>query len=571
MRKGNAASERDVVEAGLYDFIVVGAGSGGCVLANRLTEDGASVLLLEAGKWDRDPLIHVPLGIGKIFPERLHDWGYFMEPDPNLDARGIECARGKVVGGSSSVNVMAYVRGHRGDYDRWAAGGLTDWSYARVLPYFRRSETWEGGADAYRGGDGPLRVQRTRYRDPILTAFIAAGGEAGFPETADYNGAMQEGFGLIQSTISKGRRQSAAVAYLRPALRRPSLQVEVEALVTGLLLEAGRATGITYRRGERLHRARARREVVLCAGVVDTPKILMLAGIGDPAELSRHGITVRVASPAVGQNFQDHLSVLAAYRRRDTSPFERAMRYDRLAGAMARSFLGMGGFAGDVPIGVTAFLRTRPERHLPDVQFLFLAAPFPARPHLRPIRTPAPDGFGCRVALLRPESRGRVTLASADPADAPRITPNFLATAGDRDTLKRGLRLVREVVGHAAMASHAGEEIAPGPAAIDNANLDAFIRRTAVTVHHPASTCRMGPAGDANRVVDADLKVCGLDGLRIVDASVMPDLVGGNINAVVMMIAERAADLIRGRRPLPAAEFAPHPPSRTEELTDVLA
>lgn len=552
------------------DFVVVGAGSAGCVLANRLSEDGARVLLLEAGTWDRDPLIHVPLGIGKIFPERLHDWGYFMEPDPALDGRGIECARGKVVGGSSSINVMAYVRGHRGDYDRWAAAGLPGWSYGDVLPYFRRSERWEGGADTFRGGEGPLRTRRSRWRDPVLAAFIAAGREAGYPVTSDYNGAEQEGFDLIQSTIHRGRRDSAATAYLRPALRRPNLRVETGALVTGLTIEDGRATGVAYRRHGKPHRVRAAREVILSAGVIDTPKILMLSGIGDPTDLAALGIPVRVASPAVGRNFQDHLSVLAAYRRRDTSAFERSMRYDRLALGMARAFLGGEGFAGDVPIGVTAFLKTEAARALPDVQFLFLAAPFPARPYMRPLRAPVVDGFGCRVALLRPQSRGRVTLASADPAAAPQIAPNFLATEGDREALRAGLRLVRHVVGQPAMRAHAAGEIAPGDGAETDADLDAFIRRTAVTVHHPASTCRMGGAGETNRVVDPELKMCGLDGLRVVDASVMPDLVGGNINAVVMMIAEKAADLIRDRPPLAAAP-AHRDPTMPKEAAHGLA
>lgn len=535
-----------------FDFVIVGAGSAGCVLANRLSEDGASVLLLEAGRWDRDPLIRIPLGIGKIFPERLHDWGYFMEPDSALDGRGIECARGKVVGGSSSINVMAYVRGHRADYDRWAATGLSGWSYPHVLPYFRRSESWEDGADAFRGGDGPLHTQRSRWRDPLLDAFISAGRDAGFPVTPDYNGADQEGFGRIQSTIHRGRRDSAAKAYLRPALRRPNLKVETEALVTGVGIADGRATGVAYRRAGRSHVAQARREVILSAGVIDTPKILMLSGIGDPAALSAHGIPIHVVSPAVGRNFQDHLGVLATYRRRDPSPFERSMRFDRLAFGMARAFLGGGGFAGDVPIGVTAFLKTDTTRMLPDVQFLFLAAAFPARPHLRPFRAPVVDSFGCRVVLLRPESRGRVSLASADPADPPRIVPNFLATEGDRETLRRGLKLLRQVVAQPAMADHAGEEMAPGASLQDDTGLDAFVRRSAVTVHHPASTCRMGATRDANCVVDAELRVYGLDGLRVVDASVMPDLVGGNINAVVMMIAEKAADLILGRSPLAA-------------------
>jgi 4-pyridoxate dehydrogenase len=544
----------------IADYVIVGGGSAGCVLANRLSEDGGSVLLLEAGKWDRDPLIHIPIGIGKIFPRRLHDWGYFMQPDPALDARAIECARGKVIGGSSSINVMAYVRGHRSDYDRWTRNGAQGWSYAEVLPYFQRSESWEGGADVYRGASGPLTVQRSRYRDPLVEAFIAAGEEAGFGKTADYNGAVQDGFSRVQETIRNGRRCSAAVAYLRPALRRPGLRVLVEAQATRVLIEDGRAAGIECRRGGVLQVARARREIILCGGVIDTPKLLMLSGIGDPAELARCGIETRVESPLVGRALQDHLSVIATWRRKTTSPFERAMRYDRLARAMLGSRLGRDGFASDVPIGATAFLRTAPELEAPDVQFLFLAAPFPAHPHFRPLIAPAPDGFGCRVALLRPESRGVVRLASADPDAAPLIEPNFLATARDRDTLRTGLRLARQVIGQEPMSPYRAAEIAPGAPATDDAALDAFIRRTAVTVHHPAGTCGIG------RVVDAALRVRGVDGLRIADASVMPDLVGGNINAVVMMIAEKAADLLRNREMLPAATLP-----EGQELADVVS
>ncbi len=532
-----------------YDYVIVGAGSAGCVMANRLSEDGASVLLLEAGRWDRDPLIHIPLAIGKIFPDRLHDWGYFMQPDPGIDGRGIECARGKVIGGSSSVNVMAYVRGHRADYARWASAGLAGWSYAEVLPYFRRTETWEGGGDSYRGADGPLKVRRTRYADPILAAFIAAGARAGFTETPDYNGAQQEGFGYIQQTIHRGRRCSAADAYLHPILKRTSLRVIVEARVTRIALEGGRATGVTYRRAGQDFGARARREIILCGGVIDTPKLLMLSGIGEPGQLAEHGIPVQVPSNAVGKNLRDHLSVMVSYRRRDKGPFAAAMRYDRLARAMLTAWLGGESFASDVPTGVTAFVKSQPESALPDIQFLFLSAPLPARAWLRPFNTPVADGFGCRVVLLRPESSGQVSLASRDPAAAPFIAPRFLTTETDRATIRRGLRTLREVMAQSAMSPHLAAEIAPGAAATNDDELDAFIRKTSVTVHHPAGTCRMGAASDTNRVVDPELRVCGLAGLRIVDASVMPDMVGGNINAVVMMIAEKAADMIRGRSP----------------------
>lgn len=541
-----------------FDYVIVGAGSAGCVLANRLTGAGASVLLLEAGRWDRDPLIHIPIGIGKIFPERRHDWGYFMEPDPAMAGRGVECARGKVVGGSSSINVMAYVRGHPADFDRWARSGLPGWGYRDVLPYFRRSEHWEGGADEYRGGDGPLRVQQTRYRDDLLAALIAAGQQAGFPATPDYNGAQPEGFGLIQQTIHRGRRWSAATAYLRPALRRPNLRVMVEAQVSRIVMEGTRATGVAFTQGGRARTVRARREVLVCTGTIDTPKLLMLSGIGDPAQLAAHGIGTVVAAPGVGRNLQDHLSVLAVHRRRTQSPFERAMRYDRLAASMVRAWAGAGGFAGDVPVGVTAFLRTRQELDAPDIQFLFLASPFPANPYLRPFNAPVADGYACRLALLHPRSRGRVCLSSSDPAAAPRIHGGFLSDPADLRTMLDGIGVMRRVMRQPALAEFDAGEVVPGPDAAGPDQLEAWIRKASVTVHHPSSTCRMGAEGDPGRVVDAELRVCGTVGLRVVDASVMPDVAGGNINAVVMMIAEKATDLLLGRT-APARDEAQRP------------
>jgi 4-pyridoxate dehydrogenase len=540
----------------LADYVIVGAGSAGCTLANRLSEDPQTrVLLIEAGGWDRDPLIKIPLGWGRILERRLHDWMYFTEPEENANGRRIECARGKVVGGSSSINAMAYVRGHPGDYQRWAEAGCVGWSYREVLPYFRRQESWEGGAGPYRGGDGPLRVGTAHYDDPIIEACLAAGAALQLPATDDYNGAQPEGLGPMQQTIRNGRRCSAAEAYLRPALGRANLWVETGALAHRVVLERGHAVGVEYERGGEIRLARSAREVILAGGVINSPQLLMLSGIGDPARLAEHGIAVAAPLPGVGKNLQDHLSVLADYARAAPGPFVATMRLDRLLTALARSYCFGTGPASETPSGWTGFVKTRPELAVPDIQFLFRAVATRASPYLPPFKPAYDDGFSLRAVMLHPESRGEIVLAAADPRVPVRVRQNFLATAGDRRTIREGLKLVRRLCATPPLREFAARELAPGAQVQSDAELDAYIRATAATAHHPAGTCKMGPDNDPTAVVDLELRVRGIDGLRVVDASVMPDLVGGNINAVVIMIAEKAADLIRGRPPLPPADL----------------
>ncbi len=539
---------------------MVGAGSAGCVVADRLSEDADHrVLLIEAGGRDADPLIHIPIGIGPMHMRRMHDWGYNGEPESGLNGRILKETRGKVLGGSSSINVMAYVRGNRADYDRWSWNGCPGWSYAEVLPYFRRSESWEGGPDAYRGGDGPLTVTSSRSPDPIWTSMIEAGESAGHAHTDDYNGARQEGFGRSQSTIGNGRRCSTAVAFLHPAKRRPNLTVQTNALTCRIIMEGHRAIGVEYRRNGQMIEARAEREVVLSAGAFNSPQILMLSGIGPGDHLRNAGIDPSVDLPGVGGNLQDHLSAPLDYERLDNGPFRDDMRFDRMAVNLPRAYLFGTGPASWLPNGLHGFMKTRPELAEPDIQFLFRGAASETHVWFPGLRAPFRDGFGIRPVLLHPESRGTVRLRSVDPDAPPRIRQNFLASVGDLPALRNSVRAARDVFRQKPLDRFRGAEISPGPEVTSDQQIDAWIRTTAATVCHPCGTCAMGSGEDA--VVDEALRVRGTEGLRVVDAAAMPDLVSGNINACVIMMAEKASDLIRGRSPLAPAtvDASPNP------------
>jgi choline dehydrogenase len=538
--KASVGSETPTTEAREFDYVIVGAGSAGCVLANRLSADGKnSVLLLEAGPKDSNIWIHVPLGYGKLFKEKTVNWMYQTEPEPELGGRQVFQPRGKVLGGSSSINGLLYVRGQHEDYDRWRQRGNSGWGYDDVLPYFKKAENQQRGGDKYHGVGGPLPVSDLGHPDPLSAAFIDAAAETGLPVNPDFNGATQEGAGFFQTTTQRGRRASTAYSYLRPASNRSNLHVETSALAQRILFEGRRARAVEYRQGGVLRTASARKEILVSGGAYNSPQLLQLSGVGPAELLKQHGIDVVLDAPGVGNDLQDHLQVRLVMHCAQRITLNDILNHPVrriLAGARYAAFR-----KGPLTIAAGtsgAFFKTNPRLASPDVQIHFL--PFSTDKMGEKLHSFS--GFSASVCQLRPESRGSLRIKSADPAAPPEIRINYLATETDRTAFVEGIKILRRILAAPALKPYVVGEVEPGPKVTSDEDILNFCRQRGSTVYHPTSTCRMG--NDPLAVVDQRLRVRGIEGLRVVDASVMPDLMSGNTNAPTIMIAEKASDMI---------------------------
>ncbi len=528
-----------------YDYIIVGAGSSGCVLANRLSQDArATVCLIEAGSSDAGLTrlkVDLPAGNTLLLSDAGFNWGYLYEGAAGLHHAAIPAHRGRLTGGSSSVNGMVYMRGHRRDYDGWAAAGNPGWSYDDVLPIFRRQEHHEAGADEFHGADGELNVAKLRWLNPLSRAFIAAAGETQYAQNPDFNGARQDGFGAHEVTQKNGKRWSAARAFLDPVRQRKNLTIMQDALVARVRLEGKRATGVTLSANGSTREISARREVIVAGGAFNSPQILMLSGIGPGGALSPHGIEVRHELPGVGRNLHDHPTGWVQVEDRSARSFALSARaLPWLAGAVLHYALARQGPLTSNIVEAGGFVRTEPDLPAPDIQFVFMPAikdfsRWLSRTH----------GFGIGAVLLQPKSRGHVELASADPAARPKLHPRFLEASEDVARLIRGIAIARQILGAPAFARFRGGEIRPGAGAVSATQLEAYLRQNLATSFHPAGTCKMGPQSDPMAVVDARLRVHGIAGLRVIDASIMPSVTSGNTNAPTMMIAEQGARFLR--------------------------